>query len=115
MAGKIRIYEVPESGLHSPVYYPTQLPDILTVCLMSHRFCAELNRATRPRRKTCCLLYDELRLLAAQKLSREPAGQTLQATALVHEVYLRWPVESGRTGAIASSSWRRPRKPCAGF
>ena len=35
------------------------------------------------------LLYDELRLLAAQKLSREPAGQTLQATALVHEVYLR--------------------------
>jgi RNA polymerase sigma factor (TIGR02999 family) len=35
------------------------------------------------------LLYDELRRLAAQKLSREPAGQTLQATALVHEVYLR--------------------------
>jgi RNA polymerase sigma factor (TIGR02999 family) len=35
------------------------------------------------------LLYDELRLLAAQKLSREPPGQTLQATALVHEVYLR--------------------------
>ena len=35
------------------------------------------------------LLYDELRRLAAQKLSREPVGQTLQATALVHEVYLR--------------------------
>jgi RNA polymerase sigma factor (TIGR02999 family) len=35
------------------------------------------------------LLYDELRLLAAQKLSREPPGQTLQATALVHEVFLR--------------------------
>jgi RNA polymerase sigma factor (TIGR02999 family) len=35
------------------------------------------------------LLYEELRLLAAQKLSREPPGQTLQATALVHEVYLR--------------------------
>jgi RNA polymerase sigma factor (TIGR02999 family) len=35
------------------------------------------------------LLYDELRLLAAQKLSHEPPGQTLQATALVHEAYLR--------------------------
>ena len=35
------------------------------------------------------LVYDELRLLAAQKLSREAPGQTLQATALVHEVYIR--------------------------
>jgi len=35
------------------------------------------------------LLYEELRLLAAQKLSHEPAGQTLQATALVHEAYIR--------------------------
>lgn len=35
------------------------------------------------------LVYAELRRLAAQKLSREPAGQTLQATALVHEAYLR--------------------------
>jgi RNA polymerase sigma factor (TIGR02999 family) len=35
------------------------------------------------------LIYEELRLLAAQKLSHEPPGQTLQATALVHEVYLR--------------------------
>jgi RNA polymerase sigma factor (TIGR02999 family) len=35
------------------------------------------------------LLYDELRLLASQKLSQEAPGQTLQATALVHEVFLR--------------------------
>ena len=35
------------------------------------------------------LIYDELRLLAAQKLTREPPGQTLQATALVHEAYIR--------------------------
>lgn len=35
------------------------------------------------------LLYEELRLLAAQKLSHEQPGQTLQATALVHEAYLR--------------------------
>src|SRR3954467_6005051 len=35
------------------------------------------------------LVYDELRQLAAQKLAHEKAGQTLQATALVHEAYLR--------------------------
>lgn len=35
------------------------------------------------------LVYDELRKLAAQKLGRESPGQTLQATALVHEAYLR--------------------------
>jgi RNA polymerase sigma factor (TIGR02999 family) len=35
------------------------------------------------------LVYEELRLLAAQKISHEPPGQTLQATALVHEAYLR--------------------------
>jgi RNA polymerase sigma factor (TIGR02999 family) len=35
------------------------------------------------------LVYDELRKLAAQKLAHEAPGQTLQATALVHEAYLR--------------------------
>ena len=35
------------------------------------------------------LVYDELRLLAARKMSQELPGQTLQATALVHEAYLR--------------------------
>ena len=35
------------------------------------------------------LVYDELRKLAAQKLAHERPGQTLQATALVHEAYLR--------------------------
>jgi RNA polymerase sigma factor (TIGR02999 family) len=35
------------------------------------------------------LVYDELRKLAAQRLAQEKSGQTLQATALVHEVYLR--------------------------
>jgi RNA polymerase sigma factor (TIGR02999 family) len=35
------------------------------------------------------LVYEELRKLAAQKLAHEPAGQTLQATALVHEAWLR--------------------------
>ena len=35
------------------------------------------------------LVYEELRCLAAQKLSHESPGQTLQATALVHEAYIR--------------------------
>jgi RNA polymerase sigma factor (TIGR02999 family) len=55
------------------------------------------------------LVYEQLRRLAAQKLSREPPGQTLQATALVHEAYLRlvgsearnW---SGRTHFFAAAA-----------
>jgi RNA polymerase sigma factor (TIGR02999 family) len=43
------------------------------------------------------LVYDELRKLAAQKLAQEKPGQTLQATALVHEAYLRL-VGADRTG-----------------
>src|SRR5262245_25076547 len=35
------------------------------------------------------LVYEELRKLAAQKIAQEKPGQTLQATALVHEAYLR--------------------------
>jgi RNA polymerase sigma factor (TIGR02999 family) len=35
------------------------------------------------------LVYEELRLIAAHKMSQEPSGQTLQATALVHEAYIR--------------------------
>ena len=42
------------------------------------------------------LVYEELRLLAAQKMSQEPPGQTLQATALVHEVYIRLVGEEDR-------------------
>jgi RNA polymerase sigma factor (TIGR02999 family) len=45
------------------------------------------------------LVYDELRKLAAQKLAQEKPGQTLQATALVHEAYLRL------VGAQNVSSW----------
>src|SRR6266508_6190731 len=35
------------------------------------------------------LVYQELRRLGAQRLANEPAGQTLQPTALVHEAYIR--------------------------
>ena len=34
-------------------------------------------------------VYQELRFLAAQRLAKEPPGQTFQATALVHEAYIR--------------------------
>lgn len=43
----------------------------------------------RATEKLLPLIYDELRLLATRKMSQEPSGQTLQATALVHEAYLR--------------------------
>jgi RNA polymerase sigma factor (TIGR02999 family) len=43
------------------------------------------------------LVYDELRKLAAHKLSQEKPGQTLQATALVHDAWLRLVREEDRT------------------
>src|SRR5947207_13932575 len=46
------------------------------------------------------LVYDELRKLAAQKLAQEKTGQTLQATALVHEAYLRL------VGPAGAGNWR---------
>lgn len=48
------------------------------------------------------LVYHELRQLAAQKLAREMPGQTLQATALVHEAYLRL---VGGPSDASSPSW----------
>src|SRR5947207_11404526 len=45
------------------------------------------------------LVYDELRRLAAQKLACEKPGQTLQATALVHEAYVRL------VGSAAKQTW----------
>src|SRR6516162_11283764 len=50
------------------------------------------------------LVYDELRKLAAQKLAQEKPGQTLQATALVHEAYIRL-VASGDASAPREQYW----------
>jgi RNA polymerase sigma factor (TIGR02999 family) len=50
------------------------------------------------------LIYDELRKLAAQKLAQEAPGQTLQATALVHEAYLRLLPRAGDEAA-AGKHW----------
>jgi RNA polymerase sigma factor (TIGR02999 family) len=51
------------------------------------------------------LVYDELRKLAAQKLAHEKPGQTLQATALVHEAYLRLVANVGNESAVAQPGW----------
>jgi RNA polymerase sigma factor (TIGR02999 family) len=74
------------------------------------------------------LVYDELRKLAAQKLAHEKPGQTLQATALVHEAYIRlvdtekiqhWnsrghfftaAAEAMRRILVEKARWRRRRK-----
>jgi RNA polymerase sigma factor (TIGR02999 family) len=60
------------------------------------------------------LIYEELRILAAQKMSHELPGQTLQATALVHEAYIRLVGEetsnwdsSGHFFAAAAEAMRR--------
>ena len=52
------------------------------------------------------MVYDELRRLAAARLAGEPAGHTLDATALVHEAYLR----------LGDGGVRRPQRllPCRG-
>jgi RNA polymerase sigma factor (TIGR02999 family) len=50
------------------------------------------------------LVYDELRKLAALKLSHEAPGQTLEATALVHEVYLRLVANEGHQSS-AGQHW----------
>jgi RNA polymerase sigma factor (TIGR02999 family) len=64
------------------------------------------------------LVYKELRILAARKLAREAPGQTLQATALVHEAYLRlvdvktaqkWNSRGHFFAAAAEAIWRLRR------
>jgi RNA polymerase sigma factor (TIGR02999 family) len=50
------------------------------------------------------LVYDELRKLAAQRLAQEGPGQTLQATALVHEAYVRL-VRSGEGAEGEAQRW----------
>ncbi len=50
------------------------------------------------------LVYDELRKLAAAKLAQEKPGQTLQATALVHEAYLRLLGKPGDRGQDTGNS-----------
>jgi len=67
----------PESA---PAVPPSDVTRILT-----DQFASEQDRAT----KLLPLVYEELRALARARLAMERPGQTIQATALVHEAYLR--------------------------
>src|SRR5262249_59277244 len=67
-------------------------PVALCSCLMSDvtRILSAIDRGDpHAAEQLLPLVYDELRKLAAAKLAREQPGQTLQATALVHEAYVR--------------------------
>src|SRR5262249_33949889 len=55
------------------------------------------------------LVYNELRQLAAQKLAHEKPGQTLQATALVHEAYLRLVASPGQEPGESEPHWDNRR------
>src|SRR4051812_29755451 len=55
------------------------------------------------------LVYAELRQLAAQKLAQEKPGQTLEATALVHEAYLRLVASPGREPGESEPHWDNRR------
>ena len=57
------------------------------------------------------LVYDELRKLAAARLAQEQPGQTLQATALVHEAYLRLLGPTQREGEAAKREGETPAEP----
>jgi hypothetical protein len=51
--------------------------------------CRKLNPAIPRRQSNSCPWFMELKTLAAQRMAHEKPGQTLQATGLVHEAYLR--------------------------
>jgi hypothetical protein len=68
------------------------------------------------------LVYEELRKLAAVKLAQEKPGQTLQATALVHEAYLRLVANVERGTGNRGQKWDgrghflpRQLRRCGGF
>jgi RNA polymerase sigma factor (TIGR02999 family) len=56
------------------------------------------------------LVYDELRRLAAQRLARERPGQTLQATALVNEAYLRLVAHEAMRRILVENARRKGRE-----
>src|SRR5262245_122789 len=69
-----------EPTTSAPTTDPDAMPRLLAEAMRDEPDAAE---------RLLPLVYDELRKLAAARLAREPSEQSLQATALVHEVYLR--------------------------
>jgi RNA polymerase sigma factor (TIGR02999 family) len=74
-----------EEWLDTPLYgcYTISMSSVTRI--LNHMRSGELKSAN----ELLPLVYDDLRRLAAQKMAQEPPGQTLQATALVHEAWLR--------------------------
>ena len=70
-------------------YRPRAVLPSLPMSEITQILCAIEQGDPRAAEQLLPLVYDELRKLAAQKLAQEKPGQTLQATALVHEAYLR--------------------------
>ena len=60
-------------------------------------------------------VYTQLRGLAVFKMGHQPPGQTIQATALVHEVWLKLSKDQPGSGPTRGSSSPRPPRPCARF
>jgi RNA polymerase sigma factor (TIGR02999 family) len=56
---------------------------------VTHILSAIVQGVPRAAEQLLPIVYEELRILAAQRLAQEKPGQTIQATALVHEAYLR--------------------------
>src|SRR5436190_15159310 len=70
----------------------------------------------RAAEKLLPLVYDELRKLAASKLAQEKPGQTLSATALVHDAYIRLvDVEKAQNWDSRVTSFRPLPRQCDGF
>src|SRR5579875_2392149 len=78
---------LPNSGSEFAVPFPADMLDLMSEVtrILGAIEQGELHAAEQ----LLPLVYEELRKLASQKLAQEKPGQTLQATALVHEAYLR--------------------------
>src|SRR6516162_9027893 len=71
---------------HQPIYPPQSHSPM---CEAKRILCAIEQGDPQAAEQLLPLVYDELRKLAAHKMAQEKPGQTLQATSLVHEAYLR--------------------------
>src|SRR3954470_390650 len=89
MPGTIRVRRAKVLGLGSAAHVQRRRSAVVPMNDVTHILSAIEQGDPRAPEQLLPLVYDELRKLAAQRLARESPGQTLQATALVHEAYLR--------------------------
>src|SRR5262249_61130472 len=79
----VRISYSGATPLGSSRHFPVSMDEVTTI------LSAIENGDPHAAEQLLPLVYDELRKIAAQQMAQEKPGQTLQATALVHEAYLR--------------------------